>query len=186
MNMKFLSFFFSLRHLASTRDIYISLGVGNGFLVSFFFPFFFIVFIWFDSEFGFFFSYVIVFSVSQPDTATTVDAQTVEDPPSARFTWTIENFSRLNTKKLYSDVFYVGGYKWYLDRLHSLCLFCIFSGSPPCLGCLFFKFLLHAFVLAGEFLFFPRVTTWTICQCTWMLQIQQPCHTDGVDMLSSA
>ncbi|KAJ9685031.1 hypothetical protein PVL29_017171 [Vitis rotundifolia] len=50
--------------------------------------------------------------VAQPDTASTVDAQTVEDPPSARFTWTIENFSRLNTKKLYSDVFYVGGYKW--------------------------------------------------------------------------
>ncbi|KAL6327368.1 hypothetical protein AAG906_018970 [Vitis piasezkii] len=50
--------------------------------------------------------------VAQPDAASTVDAQTVEDPPSARFTWTIENFSRLNTKKLYSDVFYVGGYKW--------------------------------------------------------------------------
>ncbi|XP_059598307.1 ubiquitin C-terminal hydrolase 12 isoform X10 [Vitis vinifera] len=50
--------------------------------------------------------------VAQPDTASAVDAQTVEDPPSARFTWTIENFSRLNTKKLYSDVFYVGGYKW--------------------------------------------------------------------------
>ncbi|XP_044462355.1 ubiquitin C-terminal hydrolase 12-like isoform X2 [Mangifera indica] len=46
------------------------------------------------------------------DTATTVDAQAVDDPPSARFTWTIENFSRLNTKRLYSEVFYVGGYKW--------------------------------------------------------------------------
>ncbi|XP_021973074.2 ubiquitin carboxyl-terminal hydrolase 12 isoform X1 [Helianthus annuus] len=41
-----------------------------------------------------------------------VDAPTVDDPPSARFTWTIENFSRLNSKKLYSDVFFVGGYKW--------------------------------------------------------------------------
>lgn len=44
--------------------------------------------------------------------ATTVDAQSVDDPPSGRFTWTIENFSRLNVKKLYSNVFYVGGYKW--------------------------------------------------------------------------
>ncbi|OMO88841.1 Peptidase C19, ubiquitin carboxyl-terminal hydrolase 2 [Corchorus capsularis] len=47
-----------------------------------------------------------------PEAASTVDAQAVDDPPSGRFTWTIENFSRLNTKKLYSDVFFVGGYKW--------------------------------------------------------------------------
>ncbi|KAK9283434.1 hypothetical protein L1049_011676 [Liquidambar formosana] len=46
------------------------------------------------------------------ETVSTVDAQVVDDPPSARFTWTIENFTRLNAKKLYSDVFYVGGYKW--------------------------------------------------------------------------
>ncbi|PSR98801.1 Ubiquitin carboxyl-terminal hydrolase [Actinidia chinensis var. chinensis] len=50
--------------------------------------------------------------VEPAETTNTVDAQAVDDPPSARFTWTIENFSRLNTKKLYSDVFYVGGYKW--------------------------------------------------------------------------
>ncbi|XP_040991609.1 ubiquitin C-terminal hydrolase 13-like isoform X2 [Juglans microcarpa x Juglans regia] len=50
--------------------------------------------------------------VAQAETSNTVDAQAVDDPPSARFTWTIENFSRLNTKKLYSDVFFVGGYKW--------------------------------------------------------------------------
>ncbi|XP_056164532.1 ubiquitin C-terminal hydrolase 12-like isoform X1 [Syzygium oleosum] len=49
---------------------------------------------------------------AQADTAGTVETQAVEDPPSGRFTWTIENFSRLNTKKLYSDIFYVGGYKW--------------------------------------------------------------------------
>ncbi|WRX12507.1 Peptidase C19 [Theobroma cacao] len=46
------------------------------------------------------------------EAASTVDAQAVDDPPSGRFTWTIENFSRLNTKKLYSDIFFVGGYKW--------------------------------------------------------------------------
>lgn len=50
--------------------------------------------------------------VAPAETATAVEAQSVDDPPSARFTWTIDNFSRLNTKKLYSDVFVVGGYKW--------------------------------------------------------------------------
>ncbi|KAK7401183.1 hypothetical protein VNO78_12504 [Psophocarpus tetragonolobus] len=50
--------------------------------------------------------------VPQPETANTVESQPVEDPPSSRFTWRIDNFSRLNTKKLYSEVFVVGGYKW--------------------------------------------------------------------------
>ncbi|XP_068651293.1 ubiquitin C-terminal hydrolase 12-like isoform X2 [Aristolochia californica] len=50
--------------------------------------------------------------VTQPEPASTVENQPVDDPPSSRFTWTIENFSRLNTKKHYSDVFFVGGYKW--------------------------------------------------------------------------
>lgn len=54
-------------------------------------------------------------SVAPSETANTVDAPSVDDTPSARFTWTIENFTRLNTKKLYSEVFYVGGYKWYID-----------------------------------------------------------------------
>ncbi|KAK4593532.1 hypothetical protein RGQ29_017589 [Quercus rubra] len=49
---------------------------------------------------------------AQAETKSTVEAQAVDDPPSARFTWTIDNFSRLNTKKLYSDGFFVGGYKW--------------------------------------------------------------------------
>ncbi|KAI3419919.1 Ubiquitinyl hydrolase 1 [Psidium guajava] len=48
----------------------------------------------------------------QADTAGTVETQAAEDPPSGRFTWTIENFTRLNTKKLYSDIFFVGGHKW--------------------------------------------------------------------------
>ncbi|KAF1868595.1 hypothetical protein Lal_00036033 [Lupinus albus] len=51
--------------------------------------------------------------VAQPETANnTVESQPVEDPPSSRFTWRIDNFSRMNTKKLYSEVFVVGGYKW--------------------------------------------------------------------------
>ncbi|XP_042511242.1 ubiquitin C-terminal hydrolase 12 isoform X7 [Macadamia integrifolia] len=50
--------------------------------------------------------------VAQAETASTVENQPVEDPPSSRFTWTIENFTRLNAKKHYSDVFFVGGFKW--------------------------------------------------------------------------
>ncbi|KAI3520319.1 hypothetical protein L1887_09662 [Cichorium endivia] len=50
--------------------------------------------------------------VAPAEAANAVDAPTVDDPPSARFTWTIENFSRLSAKKMYSDVFFVGGYKW--------------------------------------------------------------------------
>ncbi|KAF9595405.1 hypothetical protein IFM89_000323 [Coptis chinensis] len=55
--------------------------------------------------------------VAQTDTAasTTVENnnnQQVEDPPTSRFTWTIENFTRLNIKKHYSEVFVVGSFKW--------------------------------------------------------------------------
>ncbi|KAJ4979127.1 hypothetical protein NE237_009907 [Protea cynaroides] len=50
--------------------------------------------------------------VAQAEMACTVHNQLVEYPPSSRFKWTIENFSRLNTKKHYSDIFLVGGYKW--------------------------------------------------------------------------
>ncbi|XP_070665819.1 ubiquitin C-terminal hydrolase 13-like isoform X2 [Malus domestica] len=50
---------------------------------------------------------------AQVEPACTVDSQPVEDPPAMKFTWTIENFTRLNTKKhYYSDMFVVGGYKW--------------------------------------------------------------------------
>uniref|UniRef100_A0A7N0UUN3 ubiquitinyl hydrolase 1 n=1 Tax=Kalanchoe fedtschenkoi TaxID=63787 RepID=A0A7N0UUN3_KALFE len=50
--------------------------------------------------------------VAQPEPQTAVENQSVEDPQTSRFTWTIDNFSRLNTKKHYSDIFTVGGYKW--------------------------------------------------------------------------
>ncbi|RWR80358.1 ubiquitin carboxyl-terminal hydrolase 12 isoform X1 [Cinnamomum micranthum f. kanehirae] len=48
----------------------------------------------------------------QPEAVATVENQPIEDPPSSRFTWMIENFSRVTAKKQYSDVFVVGGYKW--------------------------------------------------------------------------
>lgn len=54
-----------------------------------------------------------ILAVAQAETGNAVDNQQAEDPQTGRFTWTIENFSRLNTKKLYSETFIVGGYKWY-------------------------------------------------------------------------
>ncbi|CAN4120119.1 unnamed protein product [Withania somnifera] len=48
----------------------------------------------------------------QPETSNDVEKQPPEDPQTSRFTWKIDNFSRLNIKKLYSDTFLVGGYKW--------------------------------------------------------------------------
>ncbi|KNA18760.1 hypothetical protein SOVF_067780 isoform B [Spinacia oleracea] len=60
----------------------------------------------------------VVVEGPQPMEAVSADAnnvaenQAVEEPPTSKFTWTIENFSRINTKKHYSDAFAVGGYKW--------------------------------------------------------------------------
>ncbi|KAK1409857.1 hypothetical protein QVD17_36386 [Tagetes erecta] len=46
------------------------------------------------------------------EAASTAENQVAEEPQSVRFTWTIENFSHQTNKKIYSDVFVVGGYKW--------------------------------------------------------------------------
>ena len=54
---------------------------------------------------------------AQPETASAVENPPVDEPQTSRFTWKIENFSRLNTKKHYSEVFVVGGYKWLVDLL---------------------------------------------------------------------
>ncbi|CAI8586565.1 unnamed protein product [Vicia faba] len=48
--------------------------------------------------------------VAQPEIANPVEP--AEDPTPTRFAWKIDNFSRMNTKKLYSDVFVVGSFKW--------------------------------------------------------------------------
>ncbi|XP_020087505.1 ubiquitin carboxyl-terminal hydrolase 12-like isoform X1 [Ananas comosus] len=50
--------------------------------------------------------------VPAAETAAVVENQPAEDPAVSRFTWRIENFSKLNIRKLYSEVFLVGGYKW--------------------------------------------------------------------------
>ncbi|KAL5101398.1 hypothetical protein RYX36_005725 [Vicia faba] len=49
---------------------------------------------------------------AQPETANIVDSQPDKDSSPFRFTWRIDGFSWINTIKLYSDVFEVGGYKW--------------------------------------------------------------------------
>ncbi|KAK7391559.1 hypothetical protein VNO78_19975 [Psophocarpus tetragonolobus] len=48
---------------------------------------------------------------AQAENLSSLNAPTMDDLPSGRFTWAIENFSRL-AKKVYSEDFYVGGYKW--------------------------------------------------------------------------
>ncbi|KAK4789613.1 hypothetical protein SAY86_016917 [Trapa natans] len=48
----------------------------------------------------------------QVDHANDVESQALKDPTSMKFIWTIENFSRLDSRKLFSDIFVVGGYKW--------------------------------------------------------------------------
>jgi len=50
--------------------------------------------------------------VAQTEVASTAESQPVEDLPTSRFTWTIENFTQFNVKKQYSEVFVIGGFKW--------------------------------------------------------------------------
>ncbi|CAN7107268.1 unnamed protein product [Brassica rapa subsp. narinosa] len=52
--------------------------------------------------------------VAQPEAAAATAAESlpVEEPPTMKYTWTIPGFTRLNTRKHYSEVFVVGGYKW--------------------------------------------------------------------------
>ncbi|XP_010237253.1 ubiquitin carboxyl-terminal hydrolase 12 isoform X4 [Brachypodium distachyon] len=50
--------------------------------------------------------------VAQTEPVSMAENQPPEDPQTSRFTWTIDNFTRLSGKKHYSDVFVVGGFKW--------------------------------------------------------------------------
>lgn len=63
-------------------------------------------------EFFFFIFFAAFIIVAQAENASTAENQAVDEPQASRFTWTIENFTRLNVKKHYSDVFVVGSYKW--------------------------------------------------------------------------
>lgn len=60
-----------------------------------------------------FLTVVDAFVVAQTEpAATTVENLPAEDPQTLKFTWTVPSFTRINTRKHYSDVFVVGGYKW--------------------------------------------------------------------------
>ncbi|KAL9242538.1 hypothetical protein vseg_016528 [Gypsophila vaccaria] len=50
--------------------------------------------------------------VAQANANNGAEPQAVEEPSTSKFTWTIENFTRINLKKHYSEAFAVGGYKW--------------------------------------------------------------------------
>ncbi|KAG9160409.1 hypothetical protein Leryth_008815 [Lithospermum erythrorhizon] len=50
--------------------------------------------------------------VAHAENSSTVESPAVDEPQATRFTWAIENFTRVNQKKLYSDVFVVGEFKW--------------------------------------------------------------------------
>ncbi|XP_047982846.1 ubiquitin C-terminal hydrolase 13-like isoform X2 [Salvia hispanica] len=45
-------------------------------------------------------------------TENNVENQPTEDPRTAKFTWKIDFFSKITTKKLYSGIFDLGDYKW--------------------------------------------------------------------------
>lgn len=57
-----------------------------------------------------------------------------EDVVSGTFTWVIDNFSKLKTDKHYSDVFTIGGFKWYV-------LFYVAIPRRPICSFFFFFFL---------------------------------------------
>ncbi|KAH8955667.1 hypothetical protein BDL97_08G152600 [Sphagnum fallax] len=51
--------------------------------------------------------------IGQGESVPTVENQPVtEDPLTGKFSWTIEGFSKVNTRKHYSEIFSVGGFKW--------------------------------------------------------------------------
>ncbi|KAJ7569840.1 hypothetical protein O6H91_01G097400 [Diphasiastrum complanatum] len=50
--------------------------------------------------------------VGQGESVPTVENQTVDDPQSGKFTWPIEDFTKINIRKYYSETFIVGGYSW--------------------------------------------------------------------------
>lgn len=45
---------------------------------------------------------------------TAMDGQETSLEIFEKFTWKIENFSRLNVDKLYSEPYVLGGYPWYV------------------------------------------------------------------------
>lgn len=63
-----------------------------------------------------------------------MENQPVDDPQTGKFTWTIENFSKINLRKHYSESFTVGGYKWYAYLFLITLLRCTFFWPKLCEG----------------------------------------------------
>jgi len=94
----------------------------------------------------------------------TASANIVDSQPPFRFTWKIDKFSLMNTKKLYSDVFKVGDYKWYCAYTFSES---IHGGQPVvvvilvtmCILSSVISYVFFFFTWAGVCLFSPKGTT---------------------------
>jgi len=56
-----------------------------------------------------------------------MEHQEMKDEIFKKFTWKIENFSRLNTDELYSNPFVLGEYPWYLNPLEFLDIYFLFN-----------------------------------------------------------
>ncbi len=54
----------------------------------------------------------LTFYVFVAESTLTVNNQIAPDTSTLRFTWSIEDLSKCNVKKLLSDDFSVGGYMW--------------------------------------------------------------------------
>ena len=59
------------------------------------------------------FSFSFPFFALEPEaTENNAANQPTEVPRTKKFTWKIENFSRITAKRVYSGIFDVGDYKW--------------------------------------------------------------------------
>lgn len=96
----------------------------------------------------------IVMPVVPSEPAATVENQQIEDPPISRFTWTIENLSRVSTKKLYSEIFVVGGYKWWVPTA-SFVWVCVLCWFLPIEG-VTVRWLMESRFVCRRILIFPR------------------------------
>ena len=60
----------------------------------------------------FFLHFLGVASVQSEAIPTAEAAPQAEDPLQGKFTWKISGFSKLTSRKMYSETFVVGTYKW--------------------------------------------------------------------------
>ena len=117
-------------------------------------------------------AFMWMFSTAQVEPPGTMENQQVEDPPPIKFTWRIENFSRLTMKKYYSDSFSVGGYKWYILLTHlqncNLLLWVVIA------SCWFCWFELVGWFHQANITFSKRKQCWPLVNvfgCCWLYHV---------------